>query len=43
MTALREGTIGILPAGALGVSVFYHLTGELARVDEKVYFLERTG
>ena len=43
MTALREGTIGILPAGALGVSFFYHLTGELARVDEKIFFLERTG
>ena len=43
MAALQEGTIGILPAGALGVSFFYHLTGELARADGAVVFLERTG
>ena len=32
MPALRHGAIGILPAGALGVSLFYHLTGCLSAV-----------
>src|SRR5258708_5930619 len=43
MAALREGTVGILPAGALGVSLFYHLTGELRRNDGRVYFIEPRG
>lgn len=43
MAALREGTVGILPAGALGVSLFYHLTGELERLDGGVTFIERRG
>jgi hypothetical protein len=43
MPALREGAIGILPAGALGVSLFYHLTGELSAVKDDVYFLARAG
>ena len=41
MRRVREGTIGILPAGALGVSLFYHLTRELAENDGSVFFLER--
>jgi len=32
MPPLRQGAIGILPAGALGVSLFYHLTAELRTV-----------
>jgi hypothetical protein len=40
---VREGTIGILPAGALGVSFFYHLTGELTHDDGSIFFVERTG
>lgn len=39
---LREG-IGILPAGALGVSLFYHLTRELREIRQDVYFIARTG
>jgi hypothetical protein len=39
---LREG-IGLLPAGALGVSLFYHLTRELQEIRGDVYFIARTG
>ena len=35
--------VGILPAGALGMSFFYHLTRQLRQVDGQVFFLERTG
>ncbi len=41
--SLIKGSIGILPAGALGVSFFYHLTGELQQLDGQVYFVERRG
>src|SRR5689334_24085651 len=43
MARLREGTVGILPAGALGVAFFFHLTRELSAVDGRVFFLERRG
>lgn len=43
MQRVREGTIGILPAGALGVSLFYHLTRELTNNDGAVFFLECAG
>lgn len=43
MAPLRQGTIGILPAGALGVSFFHHLTRGLTEMDGAVYFLERSG
>ena len=43
MNALQPGAIGILPAGALGVSLYYHLTQRLERLDESVCFLERPG
>ncbi|MDJ0617714.1 MAG: hypothetical protein QNJ63_13400 [Calothrix sp. MO_192.B10] len=42
-TSLIKGSIGILPPGALGVSLFYHLTGELQQINGQVYFLERRG
>src|SRR4051812_29461712 len=38
-----QGTFGIVPAGALGVSLFYHLTRQLDQVDGRVFFLERQG
>ena len=43
MRRVREGTIGILPAGALGVGFFYQLTRELTQNDGCVFFLERAG
>jgi len=43
MRRVRKGTVGILPAGALGVSLFYHLTRELTNNDGAVFFLERAG
>ena len=43
MRRVREGTIGIIPPGALGVGFFYHLTDKLRRDDGTVFFLERTG
>jgi hypothetical protein len=43
MRRVRQGTIGILPAGALGVGFFYHLTHKLTDDDSAVFFLERTG
>ncbi|MEH1892965.1 MAG: hypothetical protein V7K92_27275 [Nostoc sp.] len=41
MVSLIKDSVGILPAGALGVSFFYHLTKQLTQVDDQVYFLER--
>ncbi|MGR9117101.1 MAG: hypothetical protein ACU85E_15175 [Gammaproteobacteria bacterium] len=35
--------VGILPAGALGMSFFYHLTQQLRQIDDQIFFLERTG
>jgi hypothetical protein len=43
MAPLVPGTVGILPAGALGVSFFFHLTQRLTRLDGRVCFLERDG
>jgi len=43
MSGLRPATIGILPAGALGVSLFHHLTAAATVVDGTVGFLERPG
>ena len=43
MGRVQKGCLGILPAGALGVAFFHHLTGELARLDGRVCFLEREG
>ena len=43
MGRLRLGTVGILPAGALGVSLAYHLTAGFGRLDGRVVFLERDG
>lgn len=43
MSALRTGVIGILPAGALGVSLFHHLTAQSSQIDGRVCFLERPG
>jgi len=43
MPRVLPGTIGILPAGALGVALFYRLTRELTANDGTVFFLERTG
>jgi|GEM_PF-1292307 len=43
MPSLLAETVGILPAGALGVSLYYHLTGKLSRQDGRVFFLERAG
>jgi hypothetical protein len=43
MPMLRQGAIGILPAGALGVSLYYHLTGQLRDLSDHVYFVARAG
>lgn len=43
MRRVREGTIGILPAGALGVSFFYHFTHGFTQNNGAVFFLERAG
>src|SRR5215207_2233356 len=43
MSRRRIGTVGITPAGALGVAFFYHLTGRLKVLDGTVAFIERTG
>ncbi len=43
MARLREGTVGILPAGALGVAFFFHLTKGLRAIDGRVFFVERDG
>ena len=41
MASIIANSVGILPPGALGVSLFYHLTVELTHNDGQVYFLER--
>jgi hypothetical protein len=41
VVSLIKDSVGILPAGALGVSFFYHLTKQLTQVDDQVYLLER--
>ena len=38
-----KGSVGITPTGALGVSLFYHLTQQLQKIDGRVFFLERQG
>src|SRR6267143_5231058 len=38
-----KGSVGITPAGALGVSFFYHLTQQLQKIDGRVFFLQRQG
>lgn len=43
MNGLRSGAIGILPPGALGVSLFHHLTAASTVLDGSVCFLERAG
>ena len=43
MGRVQKGGLGILPAGALGVAFFHHLTGGLTRLDGGVCFLEREG
>jgi hypothetical protein len=43
MRGVRDGTIGILPAGALGVSFFHQLTRELTQNDGTIFFLDREG
>src|SRR5258706_5126057 len=43
MAAQLPGTIGILPPGALGVSLFYHLPNQLRNIDPNIFFLERHG
>ena len=43
MGRVQKGCLGILPAGALGVAFFHHLTGELTRLDGSVCFLDREG
>ncbi len=40
---IEPGTIGILPAGALGMGFFYHLTHGLELVDGRVCFIARRG
>ena len=43
MGRVHQGCLGILPAGALGVAFFHHLTAKLTRLDGSVCFLEREG
>jgi hypothetical protein len=43
MALVHQGTVGIIPAGALGVAFYFHLTHELRAVDERVFFLARAG
>lgn len=43
MIPIEEGSIGIVPAGALGASFFYYLTHRLQHVEGSVRFLERPG
>jgi hypothetical protein len=43
MSGLRQNAIGILPAGALGVSLFHHLTRGSTQLEGDVVFLERPG
>ena len=43
MKAIRHGSIGILPAGALGAAFFSRLTAGLTKVDGSVFFIGRSG
>lgn len=43
MTRTATAGVGILPAGALGMSFFYHLTQQLQHIDRPIFFLERAG
>lgn len=43
MALIRHGTVGIVPAGALGVAFYFHLTHELREVDDRVFFMDRVG
>ena len=43
MALLREGTVGILPAGALGVAFFFHLTRGLHAAEGRVFLVAREG
>ncbi len=36
---MNKGTVAIMPPGALGVSLFYHLTAKLERLDGGVFFV----
>ena len=38
----QRGTVGILPAGALGVGFFYYLSRKLEARDRKVFFISRS-
>ncbi len=38
-----QGSVGILPVGALGVGFFYHLTRQLEDAARPVFFIERSG
>lgn len=40
---LHDGTIGIVPAGALGVAFYFHLTRQLSQIDDRTAFLDRCG
>src|SRR4030095_4061304 len=39
----RQGTVGILPVGSLGVGFFFHLTRGLDLIDGTARFIERSG
>lgn len=43
MSRFIPESIGILPAGALGVGLFYHLTRQLTEIDRSVFFVGRSG
>jgi len=43
MAELEPGTVGIVPASALGVAFFHHLTRGSSAIDASVQFLERPG
>ncbi|MGJ3249360.1 MAG: hypothetical protein ACFE0I_25210 [Elainellaceae cyanobacterium] len=43
MSPIILGMVGILPSGALGVGLFYHLTERLTRMTDDVVFIERRG
>jgi hypothetical protein len=38
-----QGSVGILPVGALGVGFYFHLTRQLEDLDRPVFFVERSG
>ena len=43
MASTTIGGVGVLPAGALGMSFFYYFTQQLRHIDGQVFFLERSG